>query len=50
MEKYPLKTPAAPVFGIIDRVAENPENAAKFGASLIILGLAILAIAAIFSS
>jgi hypothetical protein len=50
METYALKTPAPPVLSIIDWVAENPQNAAKVGAGLIVFGLAIFAIAAIFSS
>jgi len=50
MQTYALKTPTPPILSIIDWVAEEPQNAAKVGASLIVLGVAILVLVAIFSS
>jgi len=50
MQTYTLKTPTPPILSIIDWVAEDSQNAAKVGVSLIVLGVAILILVAIFGS
>jgi hypothetical protein len=50
MQTYSLKTPTPPILSIIDWVAEEPQNAAKVGASLIVVGVAILVLVVIFGS
>jgi len=50
MQTYTLKKPTPSIVSFIDWVAKDPQNAAKVAASIIIFGVAILAIAAIFSS
>jgi len=49
MTTYTLKkTPD--ILSLIDLVAENPQRASQVGASLIVLGVAVLVLVSIFSS
>ena len=49
MQTYTLKrTPS--ILSLIDLVAEDPQKAAQVGVGLIVVGVAILVLVAIFSS
>jgi len=50
MNAITLKAPTPPIVSVIDWAVKDPENAAKVGVGLIILGGALLILAAIFSS
>jgi hypothetical protein len=50
MQTYALKTRTPPVVSLIDWVAEDRRKAAEVGAGLIVVGVAILVLVAIFSS
>jgi hypothetical protein len=50
MNSITVKTPTPPIISVIDFVAKDPENAAKVGIGLIVLGGALLVLASIFSS
>jgi hypothetical protein len=50
MQTYTLKARSPPTLDLITWVAEEPQKATKVGAGLIVVGVAILILAAIFSS